>query len=94
MTDTIAHEPEAQRSAYYQDGELAGAAHYTQTADALDFDSTVVDPEHRGGGIASKLVKFALDDVRDSSTKRVIASCSYVQAWLARHEDYSALTQR
>lgn len=91
---TVTHEPDNERYALYLDDEVAGFAHYTETEDELVFDHTVVDPVHRGTGVASKLVKSALDDVRDNSTKRVVPACSYVQAWIARHEDYSALTQR
>ncbi|WP_282852671.1 GNAT family N-acetyltransferase [Gulosibacter sediminis] len=91
---TVTHEPDNERYALYLDDEVAGFAHYTETEHELVFDHTVVDPDHRGAGVASKLVKSALDDVRDNSTKRVVPACSYVQAWIARHEDYSALTQR
>lgn len=91
---TVTHEPDNERYALYLDDEVAGFAHYTETEHELVFDHTVVDPDHRGAGVASKLVKSALDDVRDNSTKRVVPTCSYVQAWIARHEDYSALTQR
>ncbi|WP_125106699.1 MULTISPECIES: GNAT family N-acetyltransferase [Gulosibacter] len=91
---TVTHEPDNERYALYLDDEVAGFAHYTETEHELVFDHTVVDPVHRGTGVASKLVKSALDDVRDNSTKRVVPACSYVQAWIARHEDYSALTQR
>lgn len=91
---TVTHEPDKERYALYLDDEVAGFAHYTETEHELVFDHTVVDPVHRGTGVASKLVKSALDDVRDNSTKRVVPACSYVQAWIARHEDYSALTQR
>jgi len=91
---TVTHEPDNERYALYLDDEVAGFAHYTETEHELVFDHTVVDPVHRGTGVASKLVKSALDDVRDNSTKRVVPACSYVQAWIARHEDYNALTQR
>lgn len=91
---TVQHEPDNERYALYLDDEIAGFAHYTETDSELIFDHTVVDPDHRGEGVASKLVKYALDDVRETSTKRVVPTCSYVQAWIARHEDYSALTQR
>jgi predicted GNAT family acetyltransferase len=32
--------------------------------------------------------------VRASSSRRVVAQCSYVHAWIERHPDYQELTTR
>jgi predicted GNAT family acetyltransferase len=56
----------------------------------LDYVSTVVPPEARGRGIAGKLVRHALDWARDGGYE-VIPTCSYVQSWIERHEDYQDL---
>ena len=44
--------------------------------------------------MASTLVQTALDDVRDHSERRVIASCPYVRRWLSEHPDYADLQKR
>jgi predicted GNAT family acetyltransferase len=60
---------------------------YSALGGVHDFQSTYVPPGHRGKGIASRLVQHAMDHARANGW-RVRASCSYVQAWLARHPDY------
>ncbi len=59
----------------------------------LDYASTRVPPAARGKGIAGKLVRYALDWAR-AEGYRIIPSCSYVEAWLARHPDYQDLVAR
>lgn len=73
---------------------MIGLAAYEVDGDTIHFTHTEVDPAHRGGGHASILVQHALDDVRSGSSKRVVADCSYVHAWIERHPDYQELTTR
>ncbi|HEY0590849.1 MAG TPA: GNAT family N-acetyltransferase, partial [Thermoanaerobaculia bacterium] len=40
-----------------------------------------------GQGIASELVRSALDYARSNGV-RVVPTCSYVRSWLSRHEGY------
>ena len=71
------------------DGERAGFAQYTEPdADHVDFVHTVVEDAYAGQGLASKLVGYAVADVRDNG-KRVIPHCPYVQAWLRKHDEYA-----
>ena len=44
--------------------ELVGHAEYTLNDGLITFTHTGIDPAHEGKGLASKLVRFALDDVR------------------------------
>lgn len=90
----FANDPDSHRYLALVDGKRVGFAHYRIEGDSVVFDHTVVDPAARGGGVASGLVKFALDDVREGSERRVVAECSYVVSWLERHPEYQDLTSR
>lgn len=50
----------------------------------IELVHTEVDDAHQGRGIASELVRAALDDARDRG-RRVVPSCPYVARWLTRH---------
>ncbi|WP_025156294.1 GNAT family N-acetyltransferase [Leifsonia aquatica] len=94
MSLTVQNEPDESRYALYKDGERIGVAEYDLRDDAIVFTHTEVDPAKREKGMASTLVQTALDDVRDTSERRVIASCPYVRSWLSAHPDYAALQRR
>ena len=51
---------------------------------------TEVPPEHGGQGYAATLVRAALDDAR-SRGLRVVPSCPYVAAYVAKHPEYADL---
>jgi predicted GNAT family acetyltransferase len=72
------------------EGRLAGFAAYRRTADAVDFMHTEIEPEFEGQGLASTLVRAALDDVRREGLA-VRPYCPYVRTWIARHPDYAEL---
>lgn len=45
---------------------------------------TFVDESLRGQGIASKLVKMAVDEIQ-SKGGTVLATCSYAKSWIEKH---------
>jgi predicted GNAT family acetyltransferase len=49
-----------------------------------EFYSTVTAPGHEGQGIASQVVRFALEAAREAGV-RVIPSCWYVAGLMDRH---------
>jgi predicted GNAT family acetyltransferase len=68
------------------DGALAGFTQYRLPDDVhVDFVHTEVDDAYEGQGLASKLVEFALADVREQG-KRIIPHCPYVARWIRKHE--------
>ncbi|WP_295122036.1 GNAT family N-acetyltransferase [uncultured Leifsonia sp.] len=94
MTLTVEKQPDQSRYALVKDGEVIGVAEYELRDDAIVFVHTEVDPEKRERGMASELVQTALDDVRDRTSLRVVATCPYVRRWLQDHPEYQALQRR
>lgn len=75
------------------DGEaVIGFATYRLPDDEhVDFVHTEVDDVYEGQGLASRLIRFALDDVR-AAGKRIVPHCPYVAAWVRRHPEYADAT--
>ena len=71
------------------DGHLC-VAEYAAKEDTMIFTHTFVPPELRGQGIAERIVRFALDDVRTKKLK-VVPACSYVERFIQRHSEYRDL---
>ena len=70
-------------------GERALAA-YQLEGDRIVFTHTVVPSAIEGQGVGGKLIRGALDQVRDRRL-RVIPQCSFVRAWIDRHPEYRDL---
>lgn len=62
-------------------------------ADTLDLRRTFVSEELRGEGLASQVVRYALDWARQHD-KKIVATCSYVARFLERNPEYAALAVR
>lgn len=71
------------------DGSFA-IAEYTLPKGKIMFTHTEVPPAHEGKGIASALIRFALDDARRRGLK-VIPLCPFVAAYMQRHADVQDL---
>lgn len=71
------------------DGERAIAA-YQLYGDEIVFTHTVVPPRIEGRGVASRLIRFALDSARDRGLK-VVAQCQFVATYIDRHPGYRDL---
>lgn len=94
MQVTVTDAAEQHRYEGRVDGQLAAIAEYIKTADLVVFTHTEVLPGHEGRGIASQLVRSALDDVRRQELK-VLPLCPFVGGWMRRHgDDYGDLEYR
>ncbi len=76
------------------DGAHAGVTEYVLRDDTIVFIHTEIDPAMREHGLASELVRGALNLVRAETDLRVVARCPYVSAWIERHPDYQDLLER
>ena len=88
----IRHDPEQHRFVAENGGEL-GVLDYAELADgALEYRRTFVPPEHRGEGVAGRLVRHALDWALENG-RRVVPTCWYVAQVIERHpEAYEGIT--
>ncbi|UIJ45601.1 N-acetyltransferase [Sphingomonas cannabina] len=76
---------DANRYELVEEGHKAVAA-YKLSGDMITFTHTVVPQELQGRGVASRLIKAALDDVRARGLK-VVAQCPFVAAYIERHPE-------
>lgn len=74
--------------------EVAGFALFRPRPNGvLAFVHTEVDDRFAGQGLASKLIRFALDDVRERG-ERVLPYCPFVRRFLAEHPEDRDLVPR
>lgn len=71
-------------------GEQVGMAVYHLRGGRHFFVHTEVDDSYSGRGLGTRLVKFALDDVRQNGGK-VVPLCPLFAAYIKRHPDYDDL---
>ena len=71
------------------DDALAYAA-YRLDGDRIAFVHTVVPAQIEGRGVASDLIRAALDSARDRGLT-VVAECSFVAGYIDRHPEYRDL---
>lgn len=72
------------------DGRLVGFAEYRPCDGGVAFVHTEIDPHFQGRGLASTLIRAALDDARDRGLQ-VEPWCSFVRDFIVRHDDYLGL---
>jgi uncharacterized protein len=71
------------------DGHVA-VANYRLSGGVITFTHTEVPPEWREHGIASRLVRGALEQARAQKLK-VAAHCSFVRRYLTMHPEFQDL---
>ncbi len=82
--------PERNRFEVYTDGELAGYADYRLHGGVISLPHTEVKPKYRGRGLASALIKAALDDAR-SRGLAVLPLCPFVSRYIGENPAYLPL---
>ncbi|MEE1751401.1 GNAT family N-acetyltransferase [Streptomyces sp. SP18CS02] len=73
------------------DGTSAGFTAYRDRDEQRVFHHTEIDDAFAGQGLASTLVRNALNDVRNSG-KRVVPVCPYVAKFLRKHDEFADIT--
>ena len=86
---TIENNQGAQRWEARLDQHLA-VAQYRCCGETIYFIHTEVPRELEGQGVASQLVKLALDDARTHQLE-VVPFCPFVASYIPQHPDYKAL---
>ena len=94
MPDTsieIVNNVEARRWEARANGAVLGYSEYIESPGQIVFTHTVVEPEHEGGGIGSRLARAALDD---SVTRgmRITPICPFIRSYIQRHSQYAEAT--
>lgn len=72
------------------DGDRAGKAVYRMRDGRHLFVHTEVDDRFSGLGVGTRLVRFALDDVR-SQGGTIVPICPFFAAYIKRHPEYEDL---
>ena len=81
------HEPSAKRFAVRLDNKIAYLSYEDQGNNVLDYAHTYVPDEYRNRGIASKIIRYALDWAREKGYS-IIPSCSFVDSYITRNPRY------
>ncbi|ORV88586.1 GNAT family N-acetyltransferase [Mycolicibacterium iranicum] len=84
-TDVIA---ESDRFSISVDGQKVGFTEFIDVGDQRIFPHTEVDDAFGGRGLATILIKEALDKTR-AEGMRIVAVCSMVAAFIDKHPDYA-----
>jgi predicted GNAT family acetyltransferase len=79
----VTHDPERRRFSAVVDGRESYLDYDVVDGDTVDFAHTFTPNEQRGRGIATEVVRFALEWA-DAHDKRVVPSCWFVKAYLDR----------
>ena len=89
MAATVRDNTDKSRFELDVDNEIA-FANYRQTPSAVIITHTETPRALRGRGIASELIRGALELIR-SDGRKVIASCGFVVDYLEKHPEYADL---
>ncbi|MCW2134046.1 GNAT family N-acetyltransferase [Arthrobacter sp. VKM Ac-2550] len=87
---TLVHAPERHRYELHDGDATIGFTIYRRLQPGQDqvvFVHTEVDDAYAGQGLASKLARFALDDVK-ASGRRILPLCPYIAAFVRKHHEY------
>ena len=88
----VTHNPANHTFEVWIDGQLS-KLDYIQDAKNFVITHVGVYPEHRGQGVAGKIVEAALGYAKEKSL-RVVPMCSYAAAYIRRNPKYMELTEQ
>jgi hypothetical protein len=84
---TVVDNVQLSRFEIVHDGALAGFAEYERSDGVITFTHTEIDEAFAGKGLASILIKHALDDARAAGVA-VLPVCPFVRGYIAKHPEY------
>ncbi|MER6979141.1 GNAT family N-acetyltransferase [Streptomyces carpinensis] len=86
---TVRNVPDRHRYEIQVDGEFAGFTAYRDRGEGQRvFYHTKIFDAFSGQGLASRLVREALTDVRQAG-KRFVPVCPYVKGFLGKHQEFA-----
>ena len=89
MKPEVIHEKENERFIIYSEGKES-FIEYRINDDEINLYHTYTDPGLRGKGLAALVVRAAFEYAKENNLK-VVPTCSYVQAFIKRNDEYSEL---
>ena len=89
MNNEVIHEKENERFVIHTDGRET-YIEYTMNENEINLYHTYTDPGLRGKGLAAHVVRAAFEYAKENNLK-VVPTCSYVQAFIKRNDEYSEL---
>lgn len=87
---TVVDDPERRRFEIHVGDALAGFTEYRPRGDRYAFVHTEIGDEFGGRGLASRLIKDTLDEMRTRGIA-VLPYCPFVKRYIQRHADYQDL---
>jgi len=91
MEEKVIHENEDKRFVINLEGNEV-YVEYTMEGNEINLYHTFTDPALRGKGLAAQVVRAALEFAKKNNVK-VIPTCSYVQAFIAKNDEYKELVK-
>lgn len=86
----VTDHPDRQRFEIHVGDALAGFTEYRPKGDRYSFVHTEIGEDFGGRGLASRLIKDALDEMRTRGIA-VLPFCPFVKRYIQRHPDYQDL---
>jgi len=88
----VVHDTDEHRYEVYSGSDVAGFTSYRPNGGSVTFTHTEIKPVFQGKGLAARLIKAALDDVRRRQTT-AIPVCPFVVDYIRHHPDYLDLVE-
>jgi predicted GNAT family acetyltransferase len=85
---TVRNNPEAPTYDAIIDDEVVGRINYELKGSRAVISHTIVEPAQRGNGIATALVKGALDDFRERGMT-ITNYCGFITAFISKNPQYA-----
>ena len=84
---SVTDNPRASRFELRVNGVLVGYVTYRDVRSGRAFEHTVIATEYQGMGLASQLIRSALDEAR-ATGRNVLPFCPFVRSFIQQHPAY------
>jgi uncharacterized protein len=84
---SVRDNPRASQFELRVNGVFAGYVTYRDARSGRAFEHTVIATEYQGMGLASQLIRSALDEAR-AAGRTVLPFCPFVRSFIQRHPAY------